>query len=94
MGAVGGVRGQKLEKDFSASMDCIDNPMGECASLEKKGKTMNALAISGGVVGGLLVVTGAVMLAIGLKRKAAARKQALVPALSPSFVGLSLRGSF
>jgi hypothetical protein len=55
---------------------------------------MNALAISGGVVGGLLVVTGAVLLAIGLKRKAAARKQALVPMLSPTFAGLSLRGSF
>jgi hypothetical protein len=93
MGAVGGVRGQKIEEEF-LDMDCIDNPMGECSSLEKSGKSMNALAISGGVVGGLLVVTGAVMLAIGLKRKAAARKQALVPAVSPTFVGLSLRGSF
>lgn len=93
MGAVGGVRGQKVEKDFLAK-DCLDNPMGDCSDLEKTGKTMNALAISGGVVGGLLVVTGAVLLAIGLKRKAAARKQALVPMLSPTFAGLSLRGSF
>lgn len=97
VGAVGGVKGQKLEKDFSANpMNCdpADPMAGECADLAKKGKTMNSLAIAGGVVGGVLVVTGAVLLAIGLKRKSAARKQALVPVLSPSFVGLSLRGSF
>lgn len=97
VGAVGGVKGQKLEKDFSASpMNCdpADPMEGECADLAKKGKTMNSLAIAGGVVGGVLVVTGAVLLAIGLKRRAAARNQALVPVLSPSFVGLSLRGSF
>jgi len=97
VGVVGGVKGQKLEKEFSASpMNCDPaDPMdGECADLAKKGKTMNSLAIAGGVVGGVLVVTGAVLLAIGLKRKAAARKQALVPVLSPGFVGLSLRGSF
>lgn len=94
MGVVGGARGAKLEEDFVAKGCDIDAPVGECADLERSGETMNALAISGGVVGGVLVVSGAVLLAIGLKRKAAAKRQALVPMLSPSFVGLSLRGSF
>lgn len=94
MGAVGGARGQKLEKDFIARGCDIDDPMGECTGLAKSGRAMNALAITGGVLGSALVVTGAVLLALGFKRKAAARRQALVPVISPTFAGLSLRGSF
>lgn len=94
VGAVGGVKGQKVEKDFAAMGCDINALMGECVDLEKQGKSMNSLAIAGGVVGGVLVVTGAVLLAVGLKRRSAARKQALVPALGPGFVGLSLRGAF
>lgn len=95
MGAVGGVKGQKVEKDFTAKMCDPAAPMaGECSDLSKQGKTMNSLAIAGGVVGGVLVITGGVLLALGLKRRSAARNQALVPVLSPTFAGLSLRGSF
>jgi hypothetical protein len=96
MGAVGGARSAKLDKQFDdpANMCDLNNLMGECKSLFDDGKTANQLTIVGGVLGGVFVVTGAVLLAIGLKRRAAARSQALAPALGPGFVGLTLRGSF
>lgn len=96
LGAVGGARSAKLDKQFDdpANMCNLDDLMGECKSLYDDGKSANKLTIVGGVLGGVFVVTGAVLLAIGLKRRAAARKQALAPALGPGFVGLTLRGSF
>jgi hypothetical protein len=95
MAAVGGARGQAIEKDFT-QMSCDPNmpAPGQCTTLADTGKTMNTLAIAGGVAGGVLVITGAVLLGIGLKRRAASQQQAFAPALGPNFVGFTLRGSF
>lgn len=95
VGAVGGAKGQAVEKDFTAmSCDPAMPSAGTCADLADKGKTMNTLAIAGGVAGGVLVITGAVLLGLGLKRKAAVKQQAFAPAFGPGFVGFTLRGSF
>ncbi|MBL9107180.1 MAG: hypothetical protein JNL82_40170 [Myxococcales bacterium] len=96
LGAVGGVKGQKLEEDVTDLTGC-DAAMpaeGQCKELVDDGKRANTLAVVGGVVGGVLLVTGAVLLGVGLKRRAAGKNQAFAPALGPNFVGFTLRGSF
>lgn len=58
-----------------------------------RGRTGNTLAIAGGAVGGALVITGAVLLALGLKRKKASAV-ALVPSMGPRGASLALRARF
>lgn len=97
LAGVGGARGQKLEKEFSDNpMNCdpADPAPGECSDLLADGKKMNTLAVVGGVIGGVLLVTGGVLLGLGLKRRAAAKNQAFAPAFGPNFVGFTLRGRF
>jgi tetratricopeptide (TPR) repeat protein len=61
-----------------------------------RGRTGNALAIAGGVAGGVLLLTGAVLLGLGLKRARAGRASdvALVPAPSRDGAALVLQGRF
>ena len=61
-----------------------------------RGRTGNTLAIAGGVAGGVLLVTGAVLLGIGLSRTRAGRAStvALVPAPLRGGSGLVLHGRF
>ncbi len=65
-----------------------------------RGRRGNTLMIAGGVIAGVLIPTGAALLAIGAKRNADARRsrQARVPQLVPSFGprggGLMLTGRF
>ncbi|MBX7082675.1 MAG: hypothetical protein K1X88_25945 [Nannocystaceae bacterium] len=59
-----------------------------------RGRTGNALAIAGGVVGGLFAITGAVLLGVGMSRRAGARKHAWAPVAAPGFAGVALRGRF
>ncbi len=58
-----------------------------------KGRTGNALAIAGGVVGGVFLATGVALLVVG-KRRQSRKQTALTPALGPGFAGLQLRGRF
>lgn len=62
------------------------------------GQTMNVLTYVGYVGGGLLVLTGAVMLGVGLSRKAAQpsanARVVPVPTFGPGQVGVGLAGSF
>jgi tetratricopeptide (TPR) repeat protein len=61
-----------------------------------RGRTGNALAIAGGVAGGVLLLTGAVLLGLGLKRARAGRASdvALVPAPHRDGAALVLQGRF
>ncbi len=59
-----------------------------------RGRTGNTLAVAGGVIGGALLTTGAVLLGVGLSRRAVGRSAALVPAVGPGYAGLSWRGRF
>lgn len=58
-----------------------------------RGRTGNALAIAGGVTAGVLVVTGSVLLALGLRRKKASAV-ALRPRVGPQGASVVLRGRF
>lgn len=61
-----------------------------------RGRTGNALAIAGGVAGGVLLVTGAVLLGLGLRRARAGRSSsvALLPAPARDGAALVLHGRF
>ena len=58
-----------------------------------RGRAGNVMAYVGGALGGAALVTGAVLLGIGLKRRNAA-KTAAAPLLAPGLAGVSLRGRF
>ncbi len=59
-----------------------------------RGRAGNALAFVGGVAGGVLLIGGAVVLSIGLKRKRSGTTARLSPQFSPHGAGLALRGRF
>lgn len=59
-----------------------------------RGRTGNRLALVGGIGGGALLVTGAVLLALGLKRKKAGGAVSLVPTANRNSAALMLRGRF
>jgi TolA-binding protein len=83
--AAGMALGNKAEADYR------DDPAGRFAA-EDRGRTANALAIAGGVAGGVLLVTGAVLLAIGAKRRG--KKVAAAPTWIPSGAGMTFSGRF
>jgi hypothetical protein len=58
-----------------------------------RGRAGNVMAYVGGVIGGAALVTGAVLLGLGLERRGGS-KTAAAPMLAPGLTGLSLRGSF
>ncbi|MEM9457863.1 MAG: hypothetical protein AAGF11_27030 [Myxococcota bacterium] len=59
-----------------------------------RGRTGNALGLTGGITGGVLVVTGAVLLGLGLRKRGSRGTVALVPSASPQGTTLTLRGRF
>ncbi|MCA9711452.1 MAG: hypothetical protein KDK70_36780 [Myxococcales bacterium] len=59
-----------------------------------RGRTGNALALAGGIAGGVLVVTGAVLLGLGVRKRQRGGRTALVPTIVPQGSGLALRGRF
>jgi hypothetical protein len=88
---IGGlVGGGSAQKAFEASM-----PGTEREDIRKRGQTMNVLAITGGVVGGVFLSAGVALLIIGLKRNKEARLQnvMVLPEVGPNYagVGASLR---
>lgn len=59
-----------------------------------RGRTGNTLAVAGGVAGGALLITGAVLLGLGMRRGARAHAVAVVPAVAPGHGALVLRAQF
>jgi hypothetical protein len=90
---VGGlVGGGSAQKKYEASIP--GSP--EREDIRKTGQTMNILAITGGVVGGLCVGAGVALLIIGLQRNKAARvgNVMLLPEVRPDYAGFGLSGRF
>lgn len=58
-----------------------------------RGRAGNVMAYVSGALGGAALVTGAVLLGVGLKRRNAS-KTAVAPALAPGLAGMTLRGAF
>lgn len=89
---VGGlVGGGSAQKAFEDSM-----PGTEREDIRKRGQTMNILAITGGVVGGVFLGAGVALLIVGLKRNKEARLQnvMLLPEVGPEYAGFGLSGRF
>jgi hypothetical protein len=59
-----------------------------------RGRVGNGMAIGGGVAGGVLLATGAVLLGIGLARRSKNGRTAWAPMLGPRTAGLAISGRF
>ena len=83
---------------LAAQTDFNDATPGSDAALkaEKRGKTMNALAITGGVVAPVFLGTGIALLVVGLQKNKRAREgqMTLTPTFGPDYTGLSFTGRF
>lgn len=108
--AAGALIANRAEEDFTA-VEC-EAPCGtdeqeaaqaERDDIEKRGATGNALTITGAIVGPVLLITGGVLIGLGIKRRKdakAAREEQLrktlgvVPAAGRNFTGLVLTGRF
>ncbi len=87
-GVIGGASAQK-------AYDSAENGTDEQSDAETRGKTMNILAIAGGVVAPLALGAGVALLIIGLKRNKEAQGRAMItPAFGPSYTGLTLTARF
>jgi len=84
-----------LSADEQAMLDAAQIDLDDA---DKRGRTANALTITGAVLTPVLLGAGAAMLAIGIKRnrkyKAARSQVMLSPTLSSTFAGAVLRGRF
>jgi len=91
----GAARGRALTARFDDPINqcALAQPQGRCADIYRDGQRSDRLAIAGVVLAPLLLAGGAALLALGLRRRAAAR-HALAPALAPGVVGLRLGGRF
>jgi hypothetical protein len=107
--AAGAVIANRAEEDFLAvtceapcGMDEQEAAEGERDDATKSGQLGNALTITGAIVGPVLLITGGVLIGIGLKRRKdakAAREEKLrsisvMPAGGRGFTGLVLSGRF
>jgi hypothetical protein len=88
-GLVGGGSAQKAFDESEPGSADRDN-------IRKRGRTMNALAITGGIVGGVFLGTGIALLVVGLKRNKDARLRnvMVLPEAGPNYAGLGLSGRF
>ncbi len=86
-GVIGGLRAQTA---FDTADDALDKE-----NARKRGTTMNALAITGGVVAPIFIGAGVALVIIGLRKNKAARNGAmLLPQAGPNYVGLGIHGHF
>jgi hypothetical protein len=84
---VGGlVGGGAAQKNFDASPPAST----ERENIRKRGQTMNVLAITGGVVGGVFLSACVALLIIGLQRNKQARLQnvMVLPEVGPNYAGV------
>jgi hypothetical protein len=90
---IGGlVGGGSAQKAYEAS----EPGSADRAAIEKRGQTMNILAITGGVVGGVFLGAGVALLVIGLQRNKAARLRnvMVLPEAGPNYAGFGLSARF
>lgn len=90
---IGGlVGGGSAQKAYEAAVPGSPEKM----DIEKRGQTMNILAITGGVVGGVFLGAGVALLIVGLQRNKAARLQnvMVLPEVGPEYAGFGLSGRF
>jgi hypothetical protein len=108
--AAGALIAKRAEEDFLAvqcgppcDADAEEAAQSERDDAEKRGRTGNALTITGAIVGPVLLITGGLLIGLGLKRRKdakAAREEQLrkslgvVPAAGRGFTGLVLTGRF
>lgn len=93
--AVGLGRGAKID-DQGDTAAAMQNPdADELQDLLGKGLVANRLAIAGGVLGGVLTVTGAALVGVGITKKRRAQKNlAFAPSWLPGGAGLLVTGRF
>lgn len=90
---IGGmVGGAAAQKDFDASPPVSQ----EREDIRKRGRTMNVLAITGGIAGGVFVATGVALLVIGLQRNKEARLRnvMVLPEVGPDYAGVGAAWRF
>ncbi len=95
--AAGGVIANRAEEDYTQATDETAR-----SEAEDRGRTGNALTITGAIVGPVLLITGGVLIGLGIKKRMDAkatreeqlRKVSVVPTVGPRFNGLVLRGRF
>jgi hypothetical protein len=108
--AAGAVIANRAEEDFLAvtcESPCNEDQEAAAQSerddAETRGRTGNALTITGAIVGPVLLITGGVLIGLGIKRRAdakAARDEQIrksigvVPTASRGFAGLVISGRF
>jgi hypothetical protein len=92
MGAGMGL-GEKAETDAAFADSLADETTRE--DLLYQGASFNTMAIVGGIAGGVLLVTGAVLIGVGVK-KDKDRRSAFVPVLDPNtkYGGIAWHGRF
>lgn len=92
VGVVGAVMGAQAN-DVDA-LDPLDVESRE--DQFRRGRTGNALAFAGAILGGVLLPTGVALIAVGVTRnkRAASARVSVSPALSPQHAGLTLVGRF
>lgn len=86
---VGLLQGKKAERDGQSIDQSI--PASELADIHQRGQTANTLALATGIGGGILGVSGIVVMAVGGK-KLSKSKQRVDVAFSP--MGIQIKGQF
>jgi hypothetical protein len=90
--AVGGAVGSNnSQKEY----DSLTPGTPERTAAQKKGETMNALAITGAVIAPLFIGAGVALLILGIKKnKKTAGNAMLVPTFGPDYAGVGFTGRF
>ncbi|MFO0631612.1 MAG: hypothetical protein U0168_02040 [Nannocystaceae bacterium] len=86
---VGAVEGARARDDQKLPGYSDDQRM----RIDQRGRSMNALLISGAVLAPVLAVTGISLIAVGAKNKRKAQL-AIAPAVTQRYAGVVLRGRF
>ncbi|PCC68935.1 hypothetical protein SAMN02745121_05731 [Nannocystis exedens] len=88
--AGGFVRAREAERQYDDPANACppSDPTGECAEIDRRGRSSSAMATVGVILAPALLAAGAAMLGIGLRRRAAER-WAVTPTFGPRSAGLS-----
>lgn len=91
MAIASAARSVALEREVK-ELGCTESLQGECAPLNQQGNAANAMAVTGVIGSTVLVATGAALLGVAARRRAAGMRVGAT--LHPRFVGLTLQGHF